>query len=114
MLQLNNQTGISNDYVNAFVLLSINCMAYRRRLKNFESNLPAIRSTLKKYGERYPAETYEKVITPKNQKAVKRLDELVDALRNILEEDYLEIVAKIDSHLYPLLDEVTKLIYGAS
>jgi hypothetical protein len=99
--QINEKTGISADYINAFMALKM----------DIEFDLPEeeIEKYVLKYTDhfnRYPVD-YEDLITDKNRDSIKKLDTIVERINALLlleKKPYEEILR--------LCYEAQKIIYG--
>jgi hypothetical protein len=75
--QVNEITGISQDYTNAFILLQTLDLDH----VTLEQLADLIRKNpIKKYRERYPEAEYNHAHTEQTDDRIKQLDEIVDAL----------------------------------
>jgi len=100
---LNELSGISKDYRNNYIV-------YKSWLSDFK--IEGLRSFIrennvhfKKYEEYFSPNEYKDIVTEKNKKAVEKIDELIDQLRdvtskdkigNLTEEVFLKICNAID------------------
>ena len=75
--QIDNKTGVSCDYINAFAALSTYCLDFKDKqpLINF---IKKRNFKLKKYEEYFSPESYKDIITDKNKEAILEIDKLVE------------------------------------
>jgi len=101
--QITPDTGVSGDYSNELMMLLNVVEFYKINGKDvFDKVKP-----LKKYEERFSPDKYQDVITDQNRSTVKKMDDLVDKINNMLTTKNRDIKWYLDS-----IDQMKLLVYG--
>lgn len=99
--QIHSVTGVSQDYQNEFFMLDYILQA--DTISNYWQRLKPIRH----YTERFPESQFDNVINDQNREAIRRLDEIVDRINELITSPQVP-VEEVDS----LRKQAYELIYG--
>ncbi len=104
MTQINEENGISMDFINEICPVYSALEIYYKWAKDSFCKVPR----LKRYEERYPPAKYGDVVNDKNRESVRALDEIVDKINSFLSSGS----KKLEDYV-PLIQETERIVLGS-